>query len=998
MAYSDSANKTKSEKRTLAHLEPTQKLVLWTLDSGAIYKRSTNHFCIGVANNGTDLSEASSAALSAGEFYYDAENSELYIRLSDDSNPQAGSNYVVATYRLFFSDSPIILPHDLTESGILVEYEPIIDKTSNFPQEIDNTDQIGIALESNGSISFSNKHGHWDNIFDKLFFENKNISIYSYLDLRPITENRVMFKGIIENKDFKIDSVSFRLKDFVHELREEVPLPFFSASDGDVSESVIGRPKRLLYGLVDGVKLTGVDNVLNGYDLTGSVVAQRSSEATVTGVGTLFTSELSIGDLVEIDSNEYEVKSIASNLSMVIKRSEPIDVSAEGATFERIDFSSLSGVVTATAPTTTLEGTGTNFTGQLTTSDTIRIAGVDYDVDSITDADTLITEQTIAVSFSNQVYTKKTKVSLTGTVSFDAEGRYMTGSGTNFIDELSIEDEISIPNQLEETLYKIEEVRSNTLAILAELPTAAFSGSVQVRPNVPYRRKNRKWHVAGHKLRAPSTTITRVLQLNRFEADTTDFFEGDAIDVNGETAFIKRISEQDNLFILRQNLSTLPSIGNTVSKKPISKVYFNKKELLIDRDFSITNNSTECYITLDNLAEFNIAREQSIRGVLTFSNASNAVTGTNTFFTTYIEPRDWIKSTDINHTTWYEVLEVIDDTNLTLRTAYAGGNFSGQSKKKNVIYVNDDSIITADCTGKENTSGDWVKTASDAVKDLLSLAGITDINTASFSTADAEAPQILSLKLPLRPDGARPKIKDVITLVNKSVFGSLYVKSDWSLAFSVLSSEKPTDLVELADDDQIKWSVSTRTNIARRIYAKYRHFDADKFTGEVGSAVYEYENTFVDRLLGNKASLNEDIYLYYQRDAETMAQRYALLNSLTQSIVTVQGKLNLTLKNINDKIFIKFDRLYKRFGTGNSNRKIGIISKISRGGQDTSVGFTDLGNIFNRVANIADTTANDFTASGEDERILIGYIVDNDTELPNSSPSTDDEWNTNLIG
>ncbi len=142
----------------------------------------------------------------------------------------------------------------------------------------------------------------------------------------------------------------------------------------------------------------------------------------------------------------------------------------------------------------------------------------------------------------------------------------------------------------------------------------------------------------------------------------------------------------------------------------------------------------------------------------------------------------------------------------------------------------------------------------------------------------------------------------------------------------------------------------------------------------------------------------QDVYLFEQRAAETISQRYALLNSLAQSIIRIKAKLDLTTKNINDKLFIGLDRLYKRFGVPNSQKKIGIISRISRRGDSTEVDFSDLGNIFNRVGTVTPNTASDFTTASDTEKILNGYIVDNNTELPDSNPSNDDEWHTNLIG
>jgi hypothetical protein len=854
MAYSDNVKNTGSEKVILAHIEPSEKLVLWSVFSGAVYERNVDNFVIDLKNGTTSLTEGSSTSLNAGEWYNDRENGKLYVRLSDDSNPQDAANFMVVTYRLFFSSAPYVLPHDLTDSGELVEYQPLFDSVSNFPQEIDNADQTGIALESNGSIRLFNRDGYFDDKFDKLFFENKRVAIYSWIALQPASENRQVFEGTIENKSFSEESVNFRAKDFVHKLREKTPQSLFSDSDGVISDDVRGKPKRTLYGQTDGVRLVPVDSVLGGYDLTGTVTLNTSTQT-------------------------------------------------------------------------------------------------------------------------------------------------LTGSGTVFLKELSPEDEIFFEILGTEYRFRVESVETDSSATLAETPeTSLANGSVKVAPNKAYRFANRVWHVAGHKLREPVASITEVIQLNRFKADTTDFFEGDTVTVNGESVLIKKIDYATNLFVLSQNLDTLPSVSDTVTKNPIRAVYFNGRKFLVDRDFTVSNTSSDCTITFDNQAEFNITPVQTIRATsVTFTNGSRDVSGVDTNFIDELSVNDWIRSDDPTHTTFYQVLQIVDETNLKIRVAYAGANNTGDAKKKNVKYLTDTSIVTVDCIGKE-VSGKWIKTPSDVVLNLVQDAGFTNIDTDSFDEAVDDAPHIMALKIPVSFGADSPSLRDIVGLVNKSVFGSLYVKSDWSLAYSILNAERPNDLDEINDDDIDDWSVSTKTEIVRKVIGKYNHFDADKFTGEPGNAVYEYENDFVDKLIGSRETLVQDIYLYEERASETITQRYALLNSLTQSIVKIKAKLELTVKNINDKLFLGLDRLYKRFGVADSQRKIGIISRISRKSDGTDVQLTDLGNIFKRVLTVSPDDGNDFTSASDKEKIFNGYIVDNDTELPDSSPTTDDEWQTNLIG
>jgi len=360
--------------------------------------------------------------------------------------------------------------------------------------------------------------------------------------------------------------------------------------------------------------------------------------------------------------------------------------------------------------------------------------------------------------------------------------------------------------------------------------------------------------------------------------------------------------------------------------------------------------------------------------------------------------RDWVRANDPFHADYYEVLEVVDETNMIIRAVYGGTNFNGSGFKKNVEYLNDESIVTVDCIGKENDSGDWVKTASDVVLDLMGDADLSNLDLPSFAESKIMADYIMSLKLPLNPDDPKPIIRDVITLVNKSIFGSLTTKTDFQIKFEVLTPDRPEDLTEIKDDDlsDKKIGIKTITDIQRRIIGQYNHFDADRFTGQAGHQLVDFENSFVDNLIGSKEEKTVELYLFNETDAETISQRYALIHSLTQSIVTVKSKLNLTLKNINDKIWISLDRLYYRFGSINDRKKVGIISSISRKFNETTVVFSDLSNTFNRVGAVSPDDADEFTSASEVDKLKNGYIVDDFTELP----SNDDEspWNTNIIG
>jgi len=843
--FAELTNKPTSEKVTLVWIEPKERFLVWTLESGSVYKRDVSYFVVDILEGTTSLTQGSNSSLSSGQWWYDAENGTVYIRTSDDSNPNTKD--VVGTYRLFYSNSPLNLPYDLS-SGPDVEYQGRLKSTSPITKQLDE-EQTGVALESNTSITLENTDGHFDEFYDVLFFENKAVRVYAWSPVLPLSEKQLLFDGTIQDKSFSTSQVQFKCKDFMYQLREPVALNLFSSSDGSIPDSFINTPKRRIYGKFDNLDCVPVSAVLDGFNLTGTIQAVAES-ATVTGAGTIF------------------------------------------------------------------------------------------------------------------------------------------------LDECSPEDKIKIVLANEEFELEIQSVDSDTQLTLTENVPTAFAGiTAQNEPIRPYRKKNRTWYISNHKLRAPSTEVDVGTQPNRFTVlGSTDMEPGDLIEVDGQEAFIKRVS--DGEIVLESNLGNgTPSNGDTVIKNPLSKAYINTREAFINRDWTVTNASDKAEIVFTNTAEFKIAKPKTIPGTISFTASSRDVTATGVNLLDYLETRDWIRSDDISHTTWYEVLSV-EETSLELRVAYAGSNTSGASEIKRPELIDDDSLITVNTIGLER-SNTWIKTASDTVKDLLEQdAGLSNINAASFSESDLEVPYTLSLAIPENLRGQIPKIRDVITKINKSVFGSLVTNSSQELVYNVLAPHKDEGISAVKDDDVIgEITVRSRNDVIRKVNAKYRPF-VDRFTKENAFKLSEQSSQFVDTYIGNKAELDITLFLYDDDNADEIAQRYLFYNSLSSSTLSINSGYKFMLNNLNDKLWLQFDRLYKRFGN-RDRKKIGLINKITKNGERVSVEINDLGNIFTRSANIADDSSSDFTVATDDEKIVSGYVVDDDLEIPDST--SDNELGQNLI-
>lgn len=845
LTYDDFSSQTTSEKIVLCHVEPAERLLIWTLDSGAIYTRVSDYFTIDVKIGTTSLTEASNATLSAGEWFYDIETSTIYVRMSDDSNPSG--NNVVGYYRQFFANTPIVLPYDLA-SGADVPYLPYVKNNSAMTKALDE-EQTGIALEASTKIKLENTDGFFDNTYDTLFYENKSVALYSWSPIIPMSEKRTLFLGEIQDKTFSSKEITLNCKDFIFNLREKVSLPLYSLGDGTIPESTIGTPKRRIYGQADGVECVALDNVLDGYALTGTLT-NAGSATHVEGVGTFFLSELSPGDTLSIP----------------------------------------------------------------------------------------LTKETLSVT--------------------------------------------------------IESIENNTeLTLTEEVETAFILKSATVKPFTPWAGMNRRWSIAGHKLRQPTTTVASATQPNRMIlSDGSDIFENDIISVDGVNVTVKRI--EGNNLTLNQNLASTPSGGEAVIKNPISRAFIETDEGFIDLDWTLTN-TTEAIIVFNGLAEFNIAPKRILQGSNTLTNGSRTVTASGVNFTDYLKPRDYISSDDIAHTNWYEILDVKEDE-LTLRDAYLGSTITSGTFMKNPIVINDDTLITVNCIGYENGSSAWVKTASDCVLHLLENDSvITNINSQSFVDADSDAPYVMSMLIPNRIGDDAPKIKEVIADINESVFGSLVTNTDFEATYSILTADKPTDLVVINQHDIIgEPVVKSKNEIVRKVNLKYRPF-VDRFTKKNSFQTFEYTSSFVDDYIGARQEKDITVSLYSALDAVTMAQRISLYNSLSQSIVSVKAKLNLSSKSLNDKVSINLDRIYKRF-SGRDRKKIGIINKVTTDGTNSTVEFNDLSNVFNRVMSIAPDSALDFTSALDTEKLLNAYVCDDSLEVPDTS--SDAELGSNIVG
>lgn len=317
MQYSDFQNQVSSEKIVLSILEPSKQLIGWELHSGSVYKLTGFAFPVisSIKDSGNAYTEVGSiGAVTASKYYLDQATQTLYLRTTGSDNPNG--RFIVATVKLFYSNVPIALPHDLN-TGFEVFFEPLIKDTSNFGVEIDTINQTSEAIEGAGTLTLTNDQDFFPKNFDKISFENSDCRVWSYNRKLPVTEARLIFSGKIEVKKYNSQTVQFQLKDLLNQLRTSVNLGTIADLNQRTSPNLNSAKQRLVLGRVFGHRPVNTDSVLDGYPITG-LVSIDFGDGTLTGSGTLFLKEFSPDDRIVLNGDEYTIATVDSNTSLTL--------------------------------------------------------------------------------------------------------------------------------------------------------------------------------------------------------------------------------------------------------------------------------------------------------------------------------------------------------------------------------------------------------------------------------------------------------------------------------------------------------------------------------------------------------------------------------------------------------------------------------------------------------------------------------------------------------
>lgn len=578
---------------------------------------------------------------------------------------------------------------------------------------------------------------------------------------------------------------------------------------------------------------------------------------------------------------------------------------------------------------------------------------------------------------------------LSGTVSISNGSTTLTGVGTSFLNDLSPDDDIFL-NGLEDPVT-VESIQSDTsLTVSQDFEGAGVSGlSYSVEPELSKRYINRTHFVSGDTLAEPSTTVTSAENTLIFNVASTDGFRaGDPIIIGGEERTLLRIS--GNTFRVTVAFSSTPS--GTVTRPSFSNVRINNTLLTRTTDYTVPASNDR--IILDDLAEFNVAKIRTLSpGTVSMTSGLRSVTGTSTNFL-LLSPGDWIRVKGASTNTFFEVLQVNSETSLDLRVASDTTASGTADLKQPNVYTEGTDVLTCDVIGKTDDgtkTGSLLTKAPEIVKDLLTEVGIeaTDIDAWSFITANDLTEARLGLAIPDKfNDKKVPKTRDLINRCNESVFGALVQDEDFLLAYRVLSPGRTLEDTTIDETEVLKFSVVSKSDrILKTAFINYNAKEYDPLTGDESFETASSTSNIASFLAETENTATKDTLLIDDNDATIVAQRLKFIREISSSTVRFTTKMQTSRLQVTDIIKFSHPKLYERFGS-TENEKMAAIQSLKKSASEVDIELDDLGNAFNRSYTITENTANNFTNSTAEEKVVNGFITDN-SGLIDNDPDTE---------
>lgn len=509
---------------------------------------------------------------------------------------------------------------------------------------------------------------------------------------------------------------------------------------------------------------------------------------------------------------------------------------------------------------------------------------------------------------------------------------------------------------------------------------------------------NTYYSATGHQCTTLNKTVERVEQLNRLKLNNTEgLFPGDFVDVfylisTAERLEISRIAP-NGVIVLRKNMVNRPPVGAIVQRSPIQQVFIDG--LRVPREnYEISNSANGCGIRFINNPSKAITRDNITPFDCTFTNNSRtiSVASSDVPLSEIFAPGDYIRPNASGYTVDYEIRSV-GETTLTLINLFAQSTITEVASYSSPNFIKDSTVVSVDILGKEDV-GKWHRTVPDVLLDLVGDIGITEIDAASFASGAIITPSEVSLCIPQDFTAKTiPNVKTIADALNISVRGALTLNNDLQLAYRPLTVFTGANLSLISDKDAISWSIdASNGKTYKNVLTNYNFTDVNLSTLSPGSDFYGVESPFVTNYIGTNKAFDLELKLSSEPDAKVYSSRFLYYNRLGVATIKVTTDLRFENLQIGDAVKVDFRRLYNRLGGATRLKVVMVVGKQVDGNR-VILELSDLGNTFNASSFITPNDAVSYDAASEDDKLIYGYITDNQGIVDNNENTA----NTNLI-
>jgi len=329
MEFSEWVKLPDIERVFLAEIKVAKEIhsFAWTATgSGSYWCNFSYGEVVEVTEDGNAYTKVASVAecdSTASSFYYDFDNSKLYIHTSNGHSPSSIIDDEYEFYLLAFlwkchtssqfadtDDKIVYTPQDASHP---VFYEPDFDVNSlgQIIQAVGDY-YIGDIILHYGSISFLND-GDWYNELREYIWHNKLIELKIGVKGSAYNEFETIFYGQVRNPRISDERVTFDIQDNRVSRLKSIPTnKYWTSNYPNLDPAAEGHPIPIVFGQVEDITPTCIDTVNHIYKIADheleAIVAVRKDKTTLVE-GVDYTTDLANGQFtLASDPGDAEIR------------------------------------------------------------------------------------------------------------------------------------------------------------------------------------------------------------------------------------------------------------------------------------------------------------------------------------------------------------------------------------------------------------------------------------------------------------------------------------------------------------------------------------------------------------------------------------------------------------------------------------------------------------------------------------------------------------------